>query len=138
MEDVFTRIWDNLVGRVEGPLHFRLLLQPTMAAIFAIRDGLKDAREDRAPYFWAIFTEPFHRKDLLRSGWKAVAKVFFIAATIDAVYQVMVLRWFYPGEALIVAVSLAILPYLLIRGPVSRLARWQRSASLPPRAGKAR
>ena len=35
-------------------MKFRFILQPSMAAIAAIRDGLKDARTGRSPYFWAI------------------------------------------------------------------------------------
>jgi hypothetical protein len=120
---MFTRVFENLAGRIGGPLTFRLLLQPAMAAFFAIRDGRKDAREGRVAYFWAIFTQPNHRKELLRDGWKAVAKVFVIAALIDAIYQVIALRWVYPGEALLVAFILACVPYLLIRGPVNRLMR---------------
>lgn len=123
MEDILIRFVDDLIDRVTGPMKFRLLLQPIMALIFAVRDGLKDAREGRAPYFWAIFTSPAHRKELLREGWKAVGKVFVIAVIIDAIYQFMVLRWFYPGEALLVAFILAFLPYLLIRGPVNRIMK---------------
>ena len=52
---------------------------------------------------------------MLRDGWKAVGKIFVIAVIIDLVYQLIVLRWFYPGEALLVAVILAFIPYLLIR-----------------------
>jgi hypothetical protein len=45
----------------------------------------------------------------------------------DAIYQFLVLRWFYPGEALVTAFVLAVLPYLLIRGPAARIARhWNR------------
>ena len=121
MEDILTRIFENLIDRVSGPMKFRLFLQPLMATIFAIRDGRKDAREGRSPYFWAVFTDPEHRRELLRDGWKAVGKVFVIAVIIDAVYQFIVVRWFYPGEALIVAAILAFVPYLLIRGPVNRL-----------------
>jgi hypothetical protein len=47
MKDILARVWENLVGRVGGPLTFRLILQPTMAAILAIRAGLKDARGSR-------------------------------------------------------------------------------------------
>lgn len=60
---------------------------------------------------------------MLRDGWKAVGKVFVIAIMIDLVYQVIVVRWFYPGEALLVAAILALIPYLLIRGPVNRIVR---------------
>jgi hypothetical protein len=51
MENVLARVWENLAGRVGGTLTFRLILQPTMAAILAIRAGLKDAREVRPAYF---------------------------------------------------------------------------------------
>jgi hypothetical protein len=121
MDELVTRFFENLAGRVGGPLNFRLILQPIMAILFAIRDGRKDAREGRAPYFWSLFTHSAHRRDLLREGWKAIAKVFVMATIVDLVYQITVFRWFYPGEALVVAFVLAFVPYLLIRGPVNRL-----------------
>jgi len=123
MEDLLTRIFENLIDRVSGPMKFRLILQPLMAIIFAVRSGLKDAKEGRPAYFWAIFTDPTNRRDMLRDGWKSVGKIFIIAIIIDLVYQIIVLRWFYPLEALLVAAILAFLPYLLIRGPVNRIAR---------------
>ena len=124
MEDLVTRMFENLIDRVSGPMKFRLILQPIVAAILATRAGLKDAREGRPPYFWAIFTDPLHRRKLLQEGWKAVAKVFVVAVIIDFVYQVVVFRWFYPGEAFIVAAVLALMPYLFIRGPVNRIVRF--------------
>ena len=123
MDDIFNWAWEHLVGRIDGPLKFRLLLQPTMAMIFAIRDGLKDAREGRVPYFWAIFTEPTRRGALIREGWQAVTKVFILATLMDLIYQYLVLGWMYPLAALSIAFILAFVPYLLIRGPVNRLAR---------------
>ena len=121
MDDIVMRFLDNLAGRVSGPMHFRIFLQPLMAIFFAIKDGRKDALEGRAAYFWAIFTDPEHRRDLLRSGWKSVGKVFIIALILDAIYQFIELRMFYPGEALYVGFILAIVPYVLLRGPVKRL-----------------
>jgi hypothetical protein len=45
----------------------------------------------------------------------------------DTVYQLIVLKAFYPAEAVIVALALAFVPYLLLRGPVARIARlWRR------------
>jgi hypothetical protein len=127
MEDMLTRFFENLVGRVYGPMHFRVILQPLMATIFAILDGRKDAHAGRAPFFWALFTNPEHRHEMLRSGWKSVGKIFVLALILDAIYQFIVIRWFYPGEALVTACILAIVPYLLLRGPVNRLT---------PRKGK--
>jgi len=128
MEELFTRIWDDLGGRVGGPLSFRLLLQPAVAAVLAIRAGLQDAKAGRPAYFWAILTDPAHRREQLADGWKAVAKVFVVAVLIDVIYQVVVLGWIFPFEALLVAFLLACVPYLLIRGPVNRIARTQRGA----------
>jgi hypothetical protein len=121
MEDIIARFLENLAGRVSGPMHFRIFLQPLMAIFFALKDGRDDAREGKAPYFWAIFTDPGHRRDLLRSGWKSVGKIFIIALILDAVYQFIQLKMFYPGEAIYVAFILAIVPYVVLRGPVNRL-----------------
>ena len=54
MDEMLTRIGHNLVDRVTGPMKFRLVLQPTMAAIFAIRSGLADAKLGKTPYFWGL------------------------------------------------------------------------------------
>jgi hypothetical protein len=47
--------------------------------------------------------------------------VFVLALVLDVVFQIMVLKTVYPGEVIIVAFLLAIVPYLLLRGLVTRL-----------------
>jgi len=138
--DTLHRVFTDLVGRLTGPLHLRLLMQPAMAAFFGIRDGLKDAREGQPAYFWSLFTDSEHREERLKSGFKAVAKVLAFALILDAIYQFIALRWFYPGEAIIVALELAFVPYLLIRGPAKRIAGWwiSRHASTQPEPGTSR
>lgn len=122
MQEIWTRLVENMVDRVSGPMHFRILLQPIMAAIFATLSGLRDAREGRPPYFWSLFTDPSHRQDMVRDGWKSVGKVFLLAMLLDVVYQVVVQRFVYPGEVVLVAILLAIVPYLIMRGLVTRIA----------------
>ena len=127
MDPVIARVVENLVARVTGPMHFRLLLQPGMATFFAIRDGLKDAGECRPPYFWGLFTAKGERESMLKNGWKSVGKVFILAIVLDVVYQLIEHRWtVYPGEAVLVAIILAIVPYLLLRGPINRIVCHQR------------
>jgi hypothetical protein len=135
MEELFTRFWNDLTGRIGGPMSFRFFLQPAMAMIFAIRDGLRDAREERPAYFYSLLTDPANRRSRLREGFKAVARVFVFAIIMDLFYQVIVLRWFYPGEAVVVAFILAFLPYILLRGPVNRIARYLHR---PPKAPSSR
>jgi len=113
---------------------FRIILQPLMASLLAVRAGLKDAREDQPPYLWTILTDATQRVPLLRHGWRAVARVFILAIVMDVIYQLIVQHWIYPGEMLIVAVALAVIPYLLLRGPINRLARrWRRQPTVANR-----
>ena len=123
MDDIWMRIVENMTDRVSGPMKFRLLLQPIMASIFAIISGLKDAKAGKPPYFWGIITHPDQRADMIKDGWKSVGKVFVLAVVLDVVYQIVVLRFVYPGEVIIVAFFLAIVPYLILRGLVNRIAR---------------
>jgi len=120
---MFARIWTNLIARIGGPLTFRLIIQPTVAAFFAIRAGFRDTREGRVPYGWAVLTDPSNRREFLRDGWKDVATVFVAAMIIDCAYQIMEFRWLYFEEAVIVAAALALAPYMILRGPANRIAR---------------
>ena len=121
MEDLFARIWEHLGDRVSGPMWLRLVIQPVMASIFAVRDALSDAREGKPGYFWAVITHREQRRDLIKEGWSSVAKIFFMAVIMDGIYQFIVQRWIYPGEIVIVAFLLAVVPYVLIRGPINRI-----------------
>jgi hypothetical protein len=58
-----------------------------------------------------------------------------LAVILDAIYQFEELDKFYPGEALIVALVLAFIPYLLIRGPAARLARGRVDRSSADKTG---
>jgi hypothetical protein len=50
--------------------------------------------------------------------------VILLGVAMDAIYQFMAFRSFYPVEMLIVVFALAFVPYLLARGPADRIARW--------------
>ena len=123
MEEMLNRVWEDLVGRGGGPFTLRLLIQPTVATVFAIRAGLRDGRQGLTPYFWNVLLNRATRKDLLREGWKDIGKLFTMAVILDVIYQLVVARWIYPLETVIVALVLAILPYVMIRGLVCRLGR---------------
>lgn len=123
MTDAFTQLWREIAERPDGPMAFRFYFQPLMALLFAVRDGLGDAHEGRPPYFWALFTDKPHRRELVRSGWSSVGKVFILAVVLDTVYQLIVFKGLRPIQGLLMATLLALVPYVLLRGPVNRLAR---------------
>ena len=135
MDDMWVRVGSQLVDRVSGPMKFRLVLQPCMAAFFAIRSGLADAKAGKPPYFWGLLSNPAQRDAMIKDGWKSIGKVFTLALVLDVVYQIIVLRFVYPGEAIIVATVLAILPYLTLRGLTTRLVRKKRAASTKSAGG---
>lgn len=130
--EVLGRIGRNIVERPAGPMTFRFILQPAMAAIVAFHDGTKDARLNRSPYLWGLLTDRNESTGRLREGVIATARIILLGFLMDGIYQAVVLDAFYPAETVLIAILLAFLPYVLLRGPFSRLAGWwirRRSAS---------
>ncbi len=123
MHDIWMRVMENFSHRIGGSMNFRFILQPLMAMIFATIDGLKDAKTGKVPYLWSLFTQPQHLEAQLRNGWKSIGKVFILAIVLDVIFQVRELHNFFPLEALVIALLLAIVPYLGLRGIVCRLSR---------------
>jgi hypothetical protein len=129
MDNLFRPVWELLTDRATagglfgGPVAWRLIFQPATAAFLAVRAGLQDARAGRPPFGWAVLTDADHRRQFLGSGWKDIARVFILASAVELIYEGVFLRGIYPGQLLLVASLLALLPYLLLRGPVNRIAQ---------------
>jgi hypothetical protein len=128
MNDLISRFWPDIMGRISGPLTFRLIVQPLVAAFFGLRAGLRDARAGNPAFFWHLFTTKLgDRPQLIRDGWKDIGKLFIAAMVIDVIYEIYVFHWVYPLQVLVVAVILALPAYLLVRGLTNRIARrWGR------------
>ena len=58
-----------------------------------------------------------------------VGNVFLVALALDSIYQVMVHSGIYALELLLTATILALVPYVIVRGLVTRLARRRSAAS---------
>ena len=119
-----TRVWQSLLERPGGPMTFRFILQPVMAAVMAAIDGIKDARTGSSPYFSALITDPAQRGERLHEGLVSTSRILILGLVMDIAYQLIVLDGFFPGEAAIIAVLLAFIPYLVLRGPVARVFKW--------------
>jgi hypothetical protein len=122
-ENAFERVWSNLLARPGDPGAFRFYLQPTMGAIVALRDGIKDARAGRPPYLWALLRLPAERTARLREGLLQTRRIILLGITMDTIYQLAVLKAFYPLELILIVLFLCFVPYLLLRGPFARIAR---------------
>src|SRR5512138_3524757 len=113
MGDLLSTFWREIVARPSGPMAIRFYLQPVMATIFAVRDGLHDAQRHKPVYFWSVLTDHAHRTERLKEAWKSIGTLFVFAMILDAVYQFVVLQGFRPLQTLLVAVALAIVPYVI-------------------------
>jgi len=121
--EVVTRIWQNMLDRPGGPFVFRFVLQPIMATMAALRDGIHDARTGRAPFLWTVLTDPVQRRGRLDEALIATSRITLLGLSIDTIYQVIEFETFHPAEAVIIALLLAFVPYVLLRGLVTRIAR---------------
>jgi hypothetical protein len=68
LEDQLARDWNLLVSREHGPLAFRMILQPLVAAALAIRSGRRDAHEGRRPFGWTLVTDSSRRHGLMKEA----------------------------------------------------------------------
>jgi len=123
--DVRQRIWSDISGRLTGPMTFRLVLQPLMALIAAIPDGLRDARGAHSYFLWTSPGDRTLRRGRLWEGLYSSGRILLLGLCIDMIYQYRVFDSFYPVEAVLFAVLLCVLPYFVWRWLVERIARWR-------------
>jgi hypothetical protein len=123
--EVNRRFWADIVERIHGPMTFRFYLQPAMALLAAIPDGIGDARQGHKSFFWSALWDPNAPTGRLREGLTSTARVVLLGISMDVIYQLKVLDRFYPVEALMMAILLAIIPYFVFRWIVERVVRWR-------------
>lgn len=73
------------------------------------------------PYAASVIADDGQRLKLVGEGWSDVGKLTIMACVLDAAFQLIEFRWIYPFETAFVAVLLAIVPYVLLRGISQRL-----------------
>jgi hypothetical protein len=122
--EVRQRFWSDILDRVHGPMTFRFYLQPVMAAVAALADGLRDVREGHKSFLWSTHGDPNAQAGRLREGLTSTARVVLLGLSMDAIYQFRVLDQFYPAEAVTMALLLAVIPYFVARWIVEHVARW--------------
>jgi hypothetical protein len=104
MEDILTRLRQDLIGRIGGPISIRLLLQPAQRAVVSASRALERNAE-------SVSDSDCHGCHL------SVCRVSLALSRGGDRHSFI----------------LAFVPYLLIRGPVNRIARqWKHCASTSP------
>ena len=108
MPNELTSFWEQISQRPDGPMAMRLVLQPIVSSLLAVRAGRRDARAGRPAFLKTILLDRALRGETIRSGWADVAKLFTMAFALDLVYQFIVYRSLHPLQALVVAAILAL------------------------------
>jgi len=128
--DFFTRFWQNMSDRPGGTFGFRFFLQPAMATIAAYRDGVRDARMGNTPFLWALLTDPTQRRTRLHEALVATSRIILLGLVMDTAFQIIEFDSFHPAEAVAIAFLLGLVPYILLRGLITHIARlWLRDRS---------
>jgi len=121
--EVHQRFWADIMGRADGPMTFRFFLQPAMAAIAAAHDSVKDVREGHKAFFWTALWNPSQEKGRLREGLISTTRIMLLGIGMDVIYQSRVFDRFYPAEAVVIAILLAVFPYFVLRWIFEHVAR---------------
>ena len=103
---------------------FRFILQPTMAFIAALADGIRDVKAGHKSFFWTRVDDPAHQHGRLREGAFATSRLALLGLSMDIIYQFKVLDHFYPAEAFVMVILLAVIPYFIFRWCIEGVARW--------------
>lgn len=124
MTDMTTGFREALEQAWHGPLAFRLILQPAVAAVLGIRAGLKDARAGQTPALSrAVLGGKAARRQVLRESWADVGRLFLIAVVADLIFQALALHHVRLLHAVLFALLLAVPTYFAARALTNRIAR---------------
>jgi hypothetical protein len=131
--DFLLNILNRVLARLTGPLKLRFILQPIMAILLGVRDGVNDAKAGRPPFLFSVLTDPKGHKHDIRKAMRSLLVPLVIATVLDGVAQYLLFGWIRISGALVVGAMLMGLPYVVARALTNRIVsrRRRRSVSSP-------
>jgi len=110
-----TEFFKDLVARLLGAGRIRFILQPTIAIVIGVRQGLADARADLPNFLYGLAFHAQHRGYLVRSSVSGVRDLVAIAILLDIISQAIIFREIHAAAALILGPALIAVPYSVAR-----------------------
>ena len=119
MSGAVSLLVEQVSARVTSIFDARLMVQVFAGATLGLIEGLSDADRGRPPYlgFRQQGSGPAGLRALLSKGG-AAAKVLVLGLTLDAADQFATTGRVDVGEAVVIALMLAVAPYALLRSLV--------------------
>lgn len=119
---IFSRKFlEDIAARLTGPMSFRFIVQPVIAIILGIRDGILDARAGTPPFIYDVIFKPEDRRKQLKSALKAVLKPVILGIVLDGIVQYLMFKQIWPVAAILVGSLVIGVPYALARGLTNRI-----------------
>src|SRR5262245_57537161 len=115
-------VLERLAARVTGPMHARLIVQPLMAVLLGIRDGVRDAHEGAPPFLQDVCTTGGRCGKIARVLRRLLVPLI-IAVVLDGIVQYLLFERVRVLGAVIFGTTLMGLPYTVARGIANRIAR---------------
>lgn len=115
MEEYIRDMWG-------GPGHLRFYLQPLLAFVLGLRDGVGDARAGRPPYIISVLTAPAEWRTRLVELLKRLSKPLALAISMDLIFQIIIRGRWRPLASLVYATFFVAFPYAALRGLINRIA----------------
>ena len=115
----------DIVARLSGPGRLRFILQPIVAIILGVRNGIKDAGAGLPAFLGALVFHGEHWRELLRSTITSAGNLVGVAILLDLISQFLIFHEIRPGAALVVGPVLIGVPYALSRSFSNRIWRWK-------------
>jgi hypothetical protein len=128
--ELLLQISEGVAKRLSGPGSLRFIIQPIVAIMLGIRDGLLDAKAGEPPYLIRMAFHPELRRELWTKTMQNVLKPFIVGVVLDLVLQYFIFQRVRLIPAIIAGLLLIGLPYSLARGITNRIATgWRRGAA---------
>jgi hypothetical protein len=121
--DLYPRSFDEgLLARLTGPGKARFLIQPLVAILLGIRDGVADAKKGETPYYIRILLGE-HKIALVKASLRRITVPLSIGVVLDMILQWIMFKTIFLLPALMAGAILIALPYSISRGLSNRVAR---------------
>ncbi len=128
--EVWHRQWQDLTGRPADRCRSASSCSPSWRASPRYMTASAMRALAARPFSGPFLRTQRNAQGACKGGLVSTARIILLGLGMDTIYQLKELGRFYPGEAVIIALALAFVPYLLLRGPINRIAsHWLREAT---------
>ena len=117
----FALAFERVLARLTGPMSIRFILQPAMAIVLGVRDGLQDVREGRSPFLWDLYTRSESRDEQIHKALDRLALPLMVAIVLDAIVQLILFDRIHLLGAILVGMTVLGVPYSLAREFTQRI-----------------